>query len=119
MRTSDYLDDSEKGLYAAGGKQDGGVDEFNVDGIAKRNYWVVDRRSYDKEQNLCFDVPENSWEMRDVQAPIAHMDGLEIDVQVLFPTLMLRPIADRAAIEYALCRSYNRWLADIWKQGGG
>lgn len=96
-----------------------GADARNPIGIVKRNYWVVDQRLHDKEENLAFDVPTESREMRDVQSRIAHMDELEIDVQVLFPTLMLRPIADRAPLEYALCRSYNRWLAQICKEGKG
>ena len=29
------------------------------------------------------------------------------------------PATDRAAVEVALCKSWNRWLADIWKQGRG
>lgn len=119
MKTWSYLDDSEKAYTPQAVSRTEGVDEFNVVGIVKRNYWVVNRRIHDKEQVWSFDVPENSREMGDVQARIAHMNELEIDVQVLFSTLMLRAIADRAAIEFALCRSYNRWLADIWKQGDG
>jgi predicted TIM-barrel fold metal-dependent hydrolase len=46
------------------------------------------------------------------------MDELEVDVQVLYPTLLLRPVADNPRLDYALARSYNRWLASIWKHGG-
>jgi len=113
MRTWSYLDDSEKAYMPQVVSRTEGVDDFNVDGIVKRNYWVVNRRIHDKEQNLFLDVAENSREMRDVQARIVQMDELEIDVQVLFSTLTLRPFADRAAIEFVLCRSYNRGLADI------
>ena len=119
METWQYLADSEQAYMPQVVSRSEGLDELNVDGIVKRNYWVVNKRIHDKEQNLSFDVPEESREMRDVQVRIAHMDELNIDLQVLFPTLMLRPIADRAEIEFALCRSYNRWLADIWKQGKG
>ena len=28
-------------------------------------------------------------------------------------------MADRAEVEVALCKSYNRWMADIWEQGKG
>ncbi len=119
METWRFLDESEQAFMPSIVSRTAGPDDRNVEGRIKRNFWVVNHRLHDKEQNLAFDIPEDSREMRDVQARIAHMDELEIDVQVLFPTLMLRPIADRAALEYALCRSYNRWLADIWKQGGG
>jgi predicted TIM-barrel fold metal-dependent hydrolase len=119
METWRYLRESEQAYMPQVVSRTEGLDEHNVDGKIMRNYWYVNRRIHNKEQNLSFDVPEESREMRDVQARIAHMDELDIDIQVLFPTLMLRPIADRAAVEFALIRSYNRWLADIWKQGKG
>jgi predicted TIM-barrel fold metal-dependent hydrolase len=55
--------------------------------------------------------------MADVAARLRHMDELEIDVQVLYPSLFLRPLTHRTDTEIALCRSYNRWMADIWSQG--
>jgi predicted TIM-barrel fold metal-dependent hydrolase len=44
------------------------------------------------------------------------MDELEVDVQVLYPTIFLRPFTRRPEVELAVTRSYNRWLVDIWKQ---
>ena len=45
------------------------------------------------------------------------MDALGIDVQVLYPTLFLRPTTARADVELAIYRGYNRWLAHIWRLG--
>ena len=45
------------------------------------------------------------------------MDALKIDVQILYPTLFLRPVTARAEVELALYRGYNRWLAHIWQLG--
>ena len=53
--------------------------------------------------------------MANVAARLEHMDELEIDVQVLYPTVFLRAWTQDPTAEYAICRSYNRWLADIWK----
>ena len=47
------------------------------------------------------------------------MDALGVDVQVIYPTVFLRPITNRPAAERAICRSYNRWLGDIWTEGQG
>ena len=55
--------------------------------------------------------------MRDVPARLKHMDELGVSIQVLYPTLFLIPLTPRPEVELALSRSYNRWLADIWKQG--
>ena len=50
---------------------------------------------------------------------IRRMDELGVDVHILYPTIFLRPLTRRPEAEVAMCRSYNRWLADIWRQGGG
>jgi hypothetical protein len=45
------------------------------------------------------------------------MDQLGVNIQVLYPTVFLMPITNRPDSELALCRSYNRWLADICRDG--
>jgi uncharacterized protein len=54
-----------------------------------------------------------------VGARVRHMDELGTDIQVLYPTLFISPYTDKPDVELALTRSYNRWLGDIWQQGGG
>lgn len=56
-------------------------------------------------------------EMADIEGRLRHMDELGTDIQVLFPTIFLRPVTSRPEAEVALYRSYNRWLADVWSQG--
>jgi predicted TIM-barrel fold metal-dependent hydrolase len=56
-------------------------------------------------------------ELRDVELRLQHMDKLGIDVQVLFNTMWIARVADKADAEIALCSSWNRWMADMWKQG--
>jgi predicted TIM-barrel fold metal-dependent hydrolase len=57
-----------------------------------------------------------SRELRDVNSRLRHMDELGVDIQVIFPTMFIIPLTQRPEIELALCRSYNRWMADIWRQ---
>jgi predicted TIM-barrel fold metal-dependent hydrolase len=47
------------------------------------------------------------------------MDQLGIDVQVLYPTIFIERISDKAEWEVAICKGYNRWLSDIYEQGKG
>ncbi|HSR56210.1 MAG TPA: amidohydrolase family protein, partial [Alphaproteobacteria bacterium] len=83
----------------------------------QQEFWVVDGRLQAKEANLGVeDTSAESREMRDIDARLKHMDELEIDVQVLYPTLFLRPLTLNVRAERALTKSYNRWLAEIWKQ---
>ena len=64
-------------------------------------------------------LPTDSKFMLDVQARIAHMDELGTDLQVLYPSMWTGPITTNPAEEVALCRSYNRWMADIYAEGKG
>jgi len=90
-----------------------GEKQVTLQGNVMSQYWVVDGRIHNKEGNLDNLTAPESRELSDVSARVRHMDELNIDVQVLYPTLFLRPITANPAIEYALCHSYNRWLAQI------
>ncbi|MFM2130443.1 MAG: hypothetical protein RL477_1989 [Pseudomonadota bacterium] len=88
----------------------------NSEGRVQQEFWVINGRVHNRDRNLGSNTPEDSREMRDVEARLRHMDELEVEIQVLFPTLLLRPVANNPRLDLALCRSYNRWLAGIWKQ---
>jgi predicted TIM-barrel fold metal-dependent hydrolase len=90
--------------------------EIVSEGRLTSEYWLMDNRVHAKDRNVGPDTPAESREMRDVGARIAHMDALGIDIQVLYPTVFLRPAVRTQAAELALTRAYNRWLADIWSQ---
>jgi predicted TIM-barrel fold metal-dependent hydrolase len=53
--------------------------------------------------------------MEDIEGRLRHMDELGVDVQVLYPSIFLGQLTPKPDMEAALCRSWNRWLADIWK----
>lgn len=58
-------------------------------------------------------------ELDDVALRLSHLDELGIDIQVLHNTLWIEQVTDRPAVEVALSRSWNRWMADVWAQGKG
>ena len=55
----------------------------------------------------------------DVSLRLAHMDSLGIDVQVLHNTLWIRDVSQRPEVDRALCKAWNRWMADAWRQSAG
>ncbi len=77
---------------------------------------MIDNKIHSKDRNLGTDTSRESRELTDIDARLRHMDELEIDIQVIYPTLFLRPVTQNMDVEYALCYSYNRYMADIWKQ---
>ena len=62
-------------------------------------------------------TPVEARELSDVNQRLRHMDDLGIDIQVLYNSLWLTPLTRRPDAEIALCWSWNRWLAEIWKLG--
>jgi uncharacterized protein len=81
-------------------------------------FWRIEDRVF-PNSNLGLNVPAESRDLTDVIARLRHIDTLGIDIQVLYPSLFLRPLTTRTEVELALCRGYNRWLAQIWKLGKG
>ena len=90
------------------------VQVLDNEGRAQKEFWVIDGRLQPKEGNIGSNTSRESREMANIDARLQHMDELEIDVQVLYPTVFLRAWTQDPTAEYALCKSYNRWLADIW-----
>ena len=58
-------------------------------------------------------------ELHDIPARLRHMDELGVDIHVLYPTLFLQALTEKPEVEVALCKSYNRWLAEKCAQAGG
>ncbi|HEX9879937.1 MAG TPA: amidohydrolase family protein [Candidatus Binatia bacterium] len=71
-----------------------------------------------KRQQLRTDIRTACREITDPAARLSDMDRLGFDVQVIYPTLFLIYLTDDVELEVALCRAYNRWLAQAWTRGG-
>ena len=96
-----------------------------------KNYFYKIHFNHSGRQDYSFHYSENIKKIRLLMGgklvyegvPVPKYTGkklpLEIDVQVLYPSLFLRPLTRKPEVELALCRSYNRWLADVWSQGKG
>ena len=82
-------------------------------------YWMIDGKAFRRGVNVDPGLSEANREMRDIEARLKHMDQLEIDVQVLYPSLFLRQLTSKPEVEKAVCRSYNQWLIDICARGEG
>jgi predicted TIM-barrel fold metal-dependent hydrolase len=127
VHTWDYMDPSEKQYrpIPLETREDAGV---------KLQFWVIDgkvrgfrfpafsaaeleRRS--KQVGRKFADNQHARELGNVDLRLEHMDRCGVDIQVLHNTMFIEPATDRAAVEVALCKSWNRWLADIWSQGHG
>lgn len=115
--TFEYIDPDYRAFrpWVIEPKRDEALPLDNEGKAAQREYWVIDGRVHPKEQNIGHNTPKESREMTNIAARLAHMDALETDIQVLYPTVFLRPWTEDPTVQYAICKSYNRWLAEIWK----
>jgi uncharacterized protein len=58
-------------------------------------------------------------ELLDLPTRLADMEATHVDVQVVYPTLFLAYLTSDVAYEVALCRAYNRFLADVSDRSDG
>jgi uncharacterized protein len=108
--------------------------ESRVDSDTKLQFWLIDGKvrgfrfpafsaeALEKQRQKLgrrFADDQESREMGNVDLRLEHMDRSGVDVQVLHNTMFIEQATDRAAVEVVLCQSWNRWLADIWKQAQG
>ncbi len=114
--TWSFMAENERAFMPMIVSQTHGDEVLSNAGAIQHDYWVIENRINGKDRNVGLDTTKESREMVSVDARLSHMDELGIDVQVLYPTLFLRPVARDHRLEFALVRSYNRWLAEIWKQ---
>ncbi|HEX9273751.1 MAG TPA: amidohydrolase family protein [Candidatus Binatia bacterium] len=70
-----------------------------------------------KRQQLRTDISLGCRDLTDPEGRLKDMDRLGFDVQVIYPTLFLIYLTDDVALEIALCRAYNRWLAQAYTKG--
>jgi predicted TIM-barrel fold metal-dependent hydrolase len=119
LQTWSYLEGDERRFTPQLMIQSFGAELLSNEGAAVRDFWVIEGRAHGKDRNIGSNTPRESREMLSIEARLAHMDTLGIETQVLYPTLFLRPVVQDAERERALCKSYNRWMADLWRQGKG
>jgi hypothetical protein len=68
-------------------------------------HWLVDGRVFHRGVNVNRELPEAIRDMRDIEGRLRHMDALGIDIQVLYPSLFLRPLTAKPEVEEAICLS--------------
>src|SRR5690348_9174788 len=118
-RTFEFMDAAERKLAPIVVTQTSGEPRKNNSGGVHKEHWLIDNTAIPKDKLVDIATPDAARDMTDIDRRLKHMDELEIDVQVLYPTMFLRPLTERPNVALALAKSYNRWLAEIWEKGQG
>ena len=80
----------------------------------RRRFWLVDGQvvtRHLRSDERTGTRPETR-ELADIPARLRQMDELGVDIHTIYPTFFLSQPTARPEVERALCRAYNRWLAD-------
>ena len=126
-RTWDYMEPSERQYRPvpleapedAGTKLQFWLIDGKVRGFRFPAFSAAELEKRSRQVGRKFADAQESREMGNVDLRLEHMDRSGVDIQVLHNTMFIEPATDRPAVEVALCKSWNRWLADIWRQGKG
>src|SRR5215217_4046893 len=115
--TWDFMDASDQKYRPViiSSSEDPGVRYWYSDGKTRRP--AVQVATADISRRVATDA--SSAGMEDVSVRLRDMDELGIDVQVVHSTIFIETVADRPEAEVAICKGWNRWMADIWRQGQG
>jgi uncharacterized protein len=126
-RTWDFMDPSDKHYRPVS------LEAPEQDGM-KLQFWLIDGKvrglrfpafspaeldKLSERTGRKFADSDESRELGNVDLRLDYMDRTGVDVQVLHNTMFIESVTDRAAVEVALYKAWNRWLADIWKQSKG
>lgn len=116
--TWEYLDDAQR--VHAPVTVDPGMATVPGD-VRPHRLWLIDGHSRLRRwrDDVRTGTVEATRELKDIPARLADMDELDIDVQVLYPTLFLGGFTARQEVDVALTHAYNRWLADATQTSGG
>ena len=115
--TWEYIPESEAQFRPVTEMEDGGGRGFPGYG----RHWRIDgnltvRRIRDDART---GTKVESRELHDVNARLRQMDDMGVDIHVIYPTMFLTYYTSNPVIQTAICRSYNRWLADRTEKSGG
>ncbi len=69
-------------------------------------------------ENARTDIQASVRYITDPAARIRDMDKRGVEVEVVYPTLLLAYVTDDVDLEIAICRAYNRYLARAWREAG-
>ena len=73
--------------------------------------------SASENQSVRTDIDLCVRELTDMDARVRDLDRRGAEIEVVYSTLFGVYLTDDVELDVALCRAYNRWMADAWAKG--
>lgn len=119
-------DAAHRPVAVTAGKGAGRADNFLAKGFTGKampgggvTFWLIDGQLYPRGGQMLIDYPDGARDLRNPKLRIAAMDALGIDRQVIYSSLFSTLRTKNPAVELAIARGYNRWLAGVSAASGG
>ena len=118
-RTWDFMEpDEQKYRPVLYGSLDGtGKRAWNIGGKIRGTTFTLNRQQLaelSKKQGFELNLSPEGRDLDDIGARLADMDAMGVDIQVIYNSFWLTAVTDNPPAERALCRSWNRWMADAY-----
>ncbi|MFI5266357.1 MAG: amidohydrolase family protein [Chloroflexota bacterium] len=112
-QTWEYMDEAERQFKPIGFTLADSEPAGPSDG-RRHNVWLIsgNARLRRFRSDKASGTTRETRELIDVDARLRHMDQLGIEVQALYPTTFLHTATARPEVDVALCKTYNRWMAE-------
>ncbi|MBI68230.1 MAG: hypothetical protein CL777_05750 [Chloroflexi bacterium] len=102
----------------------GGIRDFvwliNGNAVPKKHgkgSYAVAVGGSDSENNRT-DIRNEVRYITDPKARVEDMDKRGVDKEIVFPTVLLAYITDDVELEIEICKSYNTYMANAWREAG-
>jgi len=84
---------------------------------AGRGGSLLSTPSESDNQSVRRDIDLAIREITDPEARVKSLDQRGVEMEVIYSTLFGVYLTDDVNLDVALCRAYNRWMADVWSKG--
>lgn len=120
-RTWDYIEQSDQKYRPVLYQASDGTVAWKVGDALRPSGFNLNRRQLEelsKKQGFDLMLSPEGRDLDDVPARLADMDAMGVDTQVIFNTFWITKFTDNPLAEVAICRGWNRWMADGYAKSG-
>ena len=118
-RTWDYIEPSDQKFRPVLYQANDGTIAWKVGDLIRPTSFNLNKQQLSelsKKQGFDLNLSPEGRDLDDVGARLKDMDRMGVDTQIIFNSFWITKFTDDPRAELAICRGWNRWMADAYKQ---